>query len=264
MMRRETSDDSDEIREIRLAAARLCGQFPGSYWRKLDREAAYPTEFVTALACRGRIDKTVPLTGLPAVAIEQAVAAPACTVRLGVSLADVTTGMTAHAAMLEALLHHDDAHRETPRVGLSHASIYPYGAFACADGEVVAVVQTPHEWVRFCAMVLQRPDLTLDPRFANNPARVVNRVALDAIIGPIFATQTRAGMIAVLEAANLPWSRVSTVADLSAHPALRRMQGTVTGGSFCGAVSPLRRDLVAGPVPELGQHTNLIRAEFSK
>ncbi|MEI6096718.1 MAG: CaiB/BaiF CoA-transferase family protein [Alphaproteobacteria bacterium] len=213
-------------------------------------------------------------------------------VKVGVSLADVTTGMTAHAAVLEALLergqtgrgkvieiamfdamadlmsvpllHHDYGQRDTPRVGLRHASIYPYGAYACADGDVVAVVQTPQEWVRFCDMVLQRPDLAQDPRFASNPARVVNRAALDDLIGPIFAAQTQAGMIAVLQAADLPWSRVSTVADLSAHPALRRMAGRVAGGSFSGAVSALRRDLVAGPVPELGEHTDQIRAEFSK
>jgi crotonobetainyl-CoA:carnitine CoA-transferase CaiB-like acyl-CoA transferase len=162
------------------------------------------------------------------------------------------------------LLHHDYAHHDTPRVGLRHAAIYPYGAFACADGELVAVVQSPQEWVRFCAMVLQRPDLADDPRFSNNRARVVNRVALDAIIGPVFAAQKQAGMIAVLEGADLPWSRVSTVPDLSAHPALRRMEGSVAGGSFSGAVSPLRRDLVAGPVPELGEHTDLIRAEFTR
>lgn len=212
--------------------------------------------------------------------------------KVGVSLADVTTGMTAHAAVLEALLergqtgqgkvieiamfdamadlmsvpllHHDYAQRDTPRLGLRHAAIYPYGAYPCADGEVVAVVQTPQEWVRFCVIVLQRPDLADDTRFANNPARVANRVALDAIIAPIFAAQTQAGMIAVLEAADLPWSRVSTVADLSAHPALRRMAGHVAGGSFSGAVSALRRDLVAGPVPELGEHTDQIRAEFAK
>ena len=44
----------------------------------------------------------------------------------------------------------------------------------------------------------------------------------------------------------------------------RRMDGRVAGGAFSGAVSPLRRDLVAGPVPELGEHTDRIRAEFSK
>ena len=33
-------------------------------------------------------------------------------------------------------------------------------------------VQTPQEGVRFCAVELRRPDLTFDPRFADNPARV--------------------------------------------------------------------------------------------
>ena len=216
---------------------------------------------------------------------------PQTPVKVGVSLADVATGMTAHAAVLEALLergltgkgkaieiamfdtmadlmsvpllHHDYAQKDSPRVGLSHASIYPYGAFECIDGQVVAVVQAPQEWVRFCTGVLARPDLIHDPRFADNPARVANRPALEAIIHPVFAAQTQAGMIAVLEAADLPWSRVSTVADLSAHPALRRMAGQVAGGVFTGAVSPLRRDLVAGPVPELGQDTDAIRVEFA-
>lgn len=217
---------------------------------------------------------------------------PEAPVKVGVSLADVTTGMTAHAAVLEALiargltgqgmaieiamfdvladlmsvplLHHDYANRATPRVGLRHASIYPYGAYACADGEVVAVVQSPQEWARFCAAILLRPELTDDPRFADNASRVAHRAALDAIIVPIFAAQTKARMIEVLEAANLPWSRVSSVADLSSHPALRRMPGTVAGGTFKGAVSPMHRDLAAGSVPELGAHTARIREEFSR
>jgi crotonobetainyl-CoA:carnitine CoA-transferase CaiB-like acyl-CoA transferase len=199
--------------------------------------------------------------------------------------------MTAHAAVLEALLeraltgkgkaieiamfdtmadlmsvpllHHDYAHKDSPRVGLSHASIYPYGAFDCVDGQVVAVVQAPQEWVRFCTGVLGRPDLIHDPRFADNPARVANRAALEDIIHPVFAARTQAEMIAILDSADLPWSRVSTVADLSTHPALRRMAGQVAGGAFVGAVSPLRRDLVAGPVPELGQDTDAIRLEFA-
>ena len=59
-MRHETSDDSDEIREIRMAVTRLCGQFPATYWRKLDREAAYPTEFVTALTEAGYLSVLIP------------------------------------------------------------------------------------------------------------------------------------------------------------------------------------------------------------
>ena len=60
MMRHENTDDSDEIREIRLAVARLCARFPGDYWRKLDHEAAYPTEFVEALTAAGYLSILIP------------------------------------------------------------------------------------------------------------------------------------------------------------------------------------------------------------
>jgi len=85
--------------------------------------------------------------------------------KIGVSAADIATGMTAQAAVLEALiargktglgqqieiamfdamadwmtvplLHYEQAGRETLRHGLSHASIYPYRPFACADGSLI-------------------------------------------------------------------------------------------------------------------------------
>ena len=41
--------DSEEIAGIRAAVRALCAGFPGEYWRALDRERAYPTEFVDAL-----------------------------------------------------------------------------------------------------------------------------------------------------------------------------------------------------------------------
>ena len=39
--------------EIREAVQRLCADFPGEYWRALDRERTYPTEFVQALTQAG-------------------------------------------------------------------------------------------------------------------------------------------------------------------------------------------------------------------
>ena len=39
--------------EIRESVARLCADFPGEYWRKCDREQAYPGEFVKALTDSG-------------------------------------------------------------------------------------------------------------------------------------------------------------------------------------------------------------------
>ena len=46
--------------EIRDAVARLCADFPGEYWRKLDREMAYPAEFVAALTESGFLSALIP------------------------------------------------------------------------------------------------------------------------------------------------------------------------------------------------------------
>jgi acyl-CoA dehydrogenase len=46
--------------EIREAVARLCADFPGEYWRALDREMRYPTEFVKALTEAGYLAVLIP------------------------------------------------------------------------------------------------------------------------------------------------------------------------------------------------------------
>lgn len=212
-------------------------------------------------------------------------------VKVGVSLADVMTGMNAHAAILEALiersitgrgkaieiamfdamadmmsvplLHHIYADRTTPRMGLAHASIYPYGRIACSDGDIVIVVQNPGEWRRLCVGVLLRPDLMEDERFADNPSRVQNRNALADILSEVFSRMPRSQAIQLLEANTLAWSSVSSVADLAQHPALTLIPLELPGGSFNAVSSPVRREIKGGPVPALGHHTDAVRAEFA-
>ena len=46
--------------EIRESVRRLCAQFPGEYWRALDRERAYPTAFVKALTEAGFLSVLIP------------------------------------------------------------------------------------------------------------------------------------------------------------------------------------------------------------
>lgn len=46
--------------EIREAVARLCADFPGDYWRRLDAERAYPTAFVQALTENGWLAALIP------------------------------------------------------------------------------------------------------------------------------------------------------------------------------------------------------------
>lgn len=212
-------------------------------------------------------------------------------VKVGVSMADITTGATAHTAILEALiergitgkgkalaismfdsmadmmcvplLHYNYMDRETPRMGLAHSIIAPYGKFSCSDGEVVIVCQQHSEWVRFCEGVLQRPDLIEDPRFATNTDRVANTDALFAIITARCQTLTRDELITLLENKKLPWANVSSVPDLSVHPALRQIEIDTPGGKAMVTASPLRDEIKQGPVPDVGEHNEQLRAEFA-
>jgi alkylation response protein AidB-like acyl-CoA dehydrogenase len=52
--------EADELSPIREAVRALCARFPGEYWRALDRERAYPTEFVQALTRAGFLAALIP------------------------------------------------------------------------------------------------------------------------------------------------------------------------------------------------------------
>ncbi len=49
-----------EHADIQDAVARLCSDFPGEYWREIDRERRYPTEFVAALGAAGYLSILIP------------------------------------------------------------------------------------------------------------------------------------------------------------------------------------------------------------
>src|SRR5471030_65787 len=51
---------TDEFADIRASVRALCAKFPGEYWRALDRERAYPTEFVMALTEAGYLAALIP------------------------------------------------------------------------------------------------------------------------------------------------------------------------------------------------------------
>ncbi|MES0099101.1 CaiB/BaiF CoA-transferase family protein [Mesorhizobium sp. M0019] len=214
--------------------------------------------------------------------------------KIGVSAADIATGMNAHAAILEALLarertgrgrsveiamfdgmadwmavpllHYEHAGRETRRYGLAHASIYPYRPYACSDGAVVVSIQQSSEWKRFCGIVLQRQDLFADERFATNAWRVANRTALDAEIEPIFAAIGCEEAIDRLNEARIAWGRVSELRDLPHHNALRRAEVALPDGRRIAVPVPAGRSegFASIPsVPALGADTDRIRSEFA-
>lgn len=52
--------EEESFPEIREAVRRLCAGFPGEYWRGLDRERAYPADFVAALTQAGFLSVLIP------------------------------------------------------------------------------------------------------------------------------------------------------------------------------------------------------------
>jgi len=76
---------TDEFADIREGVRALCAKFPGEYWRALDRERAYPTDFVNALTEAGYLAALIPEnfggSGLPisaAAAILEEIQASGC------------------------------------------------------------------------------------------------------------------------------------------------------------------------------------------
>ncbi len=212
--------------------------------------------------------------------------------RVGVSLTDLATGLTAYSAILRALIHRGKtghgtalsismfdvmadwmnmpllAHRymggAPRRSGLQHSFIAPYGAFACRDGaQVLLSVQSNREWEVFCGDVLRQPQLACDPRFSDNPDRYANREELDALVNACFAQHTAAEILAKLDAAQIANAALNTVADLSEHPFLRNTPARYNGSDISMAGLPVP-DGAGDPVdvPGLGEHSDTIRREF--
>jgi acyl-CoA dehydrogenase len=52
--------DEESLEQIRETVRALCAEFPGEYWRELDRERAYPTAFVKAMTDAGLLGVLIP------------------------------------------------------------------------------------------------------------------------------------------------------------------------------------------------------------
>ena len=217
-------------------------------------------------------------------------------VKAGPSIADIAAGMYAYTNILAALLqrgrtgrgqHIDvsmlealtewtsyplyyafDGAPPPPRTGAAHATIYPYGPFPTGDGGTVMMgLQNEREWVNFCEIVLQRPELATDPRFAGNANRVAERDVLRQLIVDAFARLTAPQVLDRLEAAKIANARVNTMHEVWEHPQLKARDRWRQVGTSAGPVPALlppgsRTDVRMDPVPALGEHTDAVLTEL--
>lgn len=217
--------------------------------------------------------------------------------RVGVSLADILTGVNASAAILEALLMRaktgegshvslslfdsmadlmavpllQTAGSGLPPVwaGMRHPSIVPYGAFPTADGrEVVISIQNEREWRRLCERILERPDLVSDARSSSNGARTANRGFVEDLVAAATRRLSAEDLRGRLVAAEIACGMVNPLPKVLEHPAFHRVPVTLPGGQEAEIPAPPARtgwrSERAGPVPALGAHTKAIRREFAE
>jgi crotonobetainyl-CoA:carnitine CoA-transferase CaiB-like acyl-CoA transferase len=229
------------------------------------------------------------------VGLAQITGAPEEPGRVGVSICDIAAGMTAHAAILQALvaraktgegraievslfhaladwmnvpyLQHHYGGREIRRPGLHHPTIAPYGAYRCGDDRMLLIsIQNEREWLRLCSDVLDQPDLPQNPKFDSNVHRVENRVSLDAIMNGVFSQYSIDEIAEKLQAAQIAFGRLNDMDVFTQHPqnrfvSVRTSAGDVqllSPGAIVNGILPR-----LGDVPDLGQHSAAIRAEFS-
>lgn len=215
--------------------------------------------------------------------------------RVGVSVCDIATGVSAALAIHEALrrrdktghgeglaislfdvmaewmtvplLHLDYLGAAPVNMGMAHPTVAPYGAFSTADRRTLIIsIQNDREWRAFAKDVLGDAALGSDVRFATNVQRVAHRTELDELIQTWFGSTSQATAVATLLAAQIAFGTANDVAGLSVHPQLRRVEIAGDHGVVRMPAHPLRASAwpVYGAVPAIGQHTEAIRSEFGE
>lgn len=213
--------------------------------------------------------------------------------RVGISVADISTGLTAYSAILRALIGRGKTGTgcrieismfdvladwmnmpllsqrylggSPPRLGLTHSFIAPYGAYATKGGEKVLLsVQNNREWQMLCRDVLAMPELADDPRFEDNSARLANRTVIDDVINSVFCKLSRVEAMARLDSVRIANAQLSTVDDLSVHECLNNQQVEFANAQIEVAALPVRQDgHRIERVPTLDEHGAQLRKEFA-
>lgn len=218
--------------------------------------------------------------------------------KLGVAIVDICTGMLATISVLSALrardatglgqrtevtLHdtgllmlanvasnHLISGDDAGRYGNGHPNIVPYRTFEAADGEIAISVGNDDQFDRLAGL-LGHPEWGSDPRFGRNRDRVEHRELVDSMIQDVVQDRTRSEWIELLDEAGIPSGPINTVAEALDSPQTRG-RGMVTEiehpvvGMMKMLGIPIRQEGTPGTIrrhpPMLGEHTDEILGEY--
>ncbi|MDO8719060.1 MAG: CaiB/BaiF CoA-transferase family protein [Polaromonas sp.] len=222
--------------------------------------------------------------------------------KVGVAVADLMTGMYATVGILAALRHAERtgegqqvdmalldtqvamlanlgsnylvSGKAPQRVGNAHQNIVPYQVFEvapAADGSkdhLILAVGNDSQYVKFCK-VANIPELGVNPLFAKNRDRVLNRAQLVPILEAVMKTRAKADWLAALEAAKVPCGAINNLAEVFADPQIEARQMVtewqhpvkadlrLVASPIKLSATPVRGPGSGGlPPPLLGQHTD--------
>jgi crotonobetainyl-CoA:carnitine CoA-transferase CaiB-like acyl-CoA transferase len=218
--------------------------------------------------------------------------------KVGVAMADLSTGMYAAVSTLLALRyaertgegqHVDCSLLDTQismlanqaltflvggyspaRIGNAHPTVVPYRAFEAKDGTIVIAVGNDGQFRALCD-VIGAPDLARDSRFETNGARVVNRDALEQALQAIVAELRSETLLPELIARGVPAGLVNTVGQILQDPfvdaretvrSFTRDDGVeVPTVAYPGKFSQTPAEYHRRP-PFLGEHTREVLQEW--
>lgn len=216
--------------------------------------------------------------------------------KAGISIVDISTGMHAYSAILEALIHrgstgegvsikismfdsmadwmmvpwlHQKYGGKAPeRTGIHHAAIAPYGPFKTKSGrEIMIGIQNNREWGQFRMEFLDDDIPAGDVNFSTNSARVAHMKQLNALIQKAFKRLDYEVVLSKLKKANIAFSNLNTMADVENHPLLKLVEVESENGPVLMAERPAAFqgfESGFGSIPALGEHDEKIAKEFKK
>jgi crotonobetainyl-CoA:carnitine CoA-transferase CaiB-like acyl-CoA transferase len=156
------------------------------------------------------------------------------------------------------------------QAGNDHPYSTPMGVMDTADGFINIGVGGDGQWRALCKAI-QQPELANDPDYATQDSRFHNRSKLRLVLDDIFKTRTCVDWLQRLEAVGVPAGPIYKMDEVFADEQVKHlgiavpMHDSVRGDiRLVGQPIVLSRTPanIATPLPEPGEHTNLILREI--